>query len=324
MKPHISLRETVLPLDAPRYRISLSKRTIKRDERDDAGGENGYCTKACWRRGEWVSRWVLEGNMANRQENEKQTVKSDQEFGSAINSRDEGLGTQVDEGGRWERLVDEDNWHKVELLEDLEDDGQVERLSDDESVPKRPRKFHREAPPSMSLQKTKPESLQTAQKTDASETLIKDDLEGFSTMLDSLEIVERPIGQTAVRKPIAAELAQEKPLKESHRFQKASKEQRIIKGHEEEEAHISDADSDDLDVLGELSLRSGAENGDDVVSTILRSSRTLQRVDDAEQEGDIAEPLTEEELARYKEEDDLFAQAWQARDEEIAKGSWQE
>jgi len=299
----------------------LSKRTIKRDERDDAGGEHGYCTKACWRRGEWISRWVLEGNVANRHENEKQSVKANREFGSAIDDKSNGVGSQVDEGGRWERFIDEDHWQKVELLEDLEDDGQVDRLSDDESVPRIREEAHHGASQSKLLTKAESDPSQSTQETNASEKLIKDDLEGFSTMLDSLEIVERLPGQIDSRKPIIADVSQELPRNYSHHQRLANKEQeRVIS--KEEEAHISDADSDDLDVLGELSLRSGAENGDDVRSTILQSSRTLQRIDDTEQDSEVFEPLTEEELARYKEEDDLFAQAWQARDEEIAKGSW--
>jgi hypothetical protein len=266
--------------------------------------------------------------MANRQENGKKLAKPSQDFGSVINGKRDGLGELVDEGGRWERLIDEDNWEKIELLEDLEDDGQVDRLSDDESVPRvqsHPQnKLDRALPQEDELSPSAHDDHATASST--SESLIKDDLKGFSAMLDSLEIVERPPGQPFARKPVILEPPEEKSMERSHsrRLKKTEKEKTAGMEHSDEQTHVSDADSDDMDVLGELSMRSGGENGDDVASTILRSSRTLQRVSGDQEVGsaEAEAPLTEEEIKRYQEEDDLFAQAWQARDEEKAKGSW--
>ncbi|MCO5590175.1 hypothetical protein L7F22_044144 [Adiantum nelumboides] len=134
-KPHLSQSNSALPLDAPRYRISLSRRTMERDERDDAGGQNSFCSNACWRRGEWVSRWVLNNGESTRK---VQKDVSDEMFGSGIKDH-HGLGNEVEEGGKWERLMDEEHWTEIELLEDLEEKGEVDRLSDDEDVINSPR-----------------------------------------------------------------------------------------------------------------------------------------------------------------------------------------
>lgn len=316
-KPHISARDTILPLDAPRYRISLSNQTIKRDERDDAGGENGYCSKACWRRGEWVSRWVLEGNLASQQEKKKRSVQAKEEFGSVLNAKSDGLGGQVDEGGRWERLIDEENWDKVELIEDLEDQGTVDRLSDDESicfVKADAADVNSMAIPSK-LQS--PETAPVAEETQV--TPFKDDLNNFSSMLDSLEIVERPPGHLL---PVREEATKQPSRPRRIRLVDPATKKSVDKEDEENiHAELSDVDSDDMDVLGELSLRSGGNDGDDVVSSILRSSRHSKSVQDDQDE---IVHVSEEQRKKDQEEDDLFSQAWHARDEERAKGSWVE
>lgn len=299
----------------------MSNQTIKRDERDDAGGENGYCSKACWRRGEWISRWVLEGNLTSKQkekEKKKRIIQAKEEFDSIIDSKNDGLGNQVDEGGRWERLIDEDNWDKVELLEDLEDQGTVDRLSDDdESVPRL-----KAAGVDSSALITKIESPEMVPVAEAVHTPpFKDDLNDFSSMLESLEIVERPSGQQLPVREEPAEIpAQPSRLPRRIQLLEPGSNSKIEKNDKSKvDAELSDVDSDDMDVLGELSLQSGGDDGDDVVSTILRSSRHLETVQDGRDDGG---PVSEEQRKKDQEEDDLFAQAWQARDEEIARGSW--
>ncbi|UZJ52270.1 hypothetical protein CBS101457_001590 [Exobasidium rhododendri] len=332
IKAHISARDTILPLDAPRYRISLATRTIQRDERDDPGGENGYCTKACWRRGEWVSRWVLEGSSASRMDQEKRALVGDQrEFGSVRQDSSNGLGNQVDEGGRWERLIEEDLWQKIELLEDLEESGEVDRLSDDESM-----QHHssRRLESRAALKHSEADAKDTAKISNISPSqVLQKGLDDFSSMLDSLAIVERPSGQTSTAS-VMPSTAQEQPISREKtgrvrlvdRNGKAAIEGEDVEQGKEDVAEISDVDSDDMDVLAELSMRTGMEGEHDIVSTILESSRGLQRIDDdgIGSHNKAEDGLTEEELKQLQEEDDLFALAWQARDEEIAKGSWVE
>ena len=322
---HLSARDTILPLDAPRYRISLSNRRIERDERDDPGGENSYCSKACWRRGEWVSRWVLQGGSSSRKESCKEPVR-DGESRSAIRAPSEGLGAQVDEGGRWERLVDEDNWEQVELLEDLEEGGEIERLSDDENIARQPSTTT--AKPRLSV----PPSSTSAGEDKPTKGIVAE-LDHFSTMLDSLSVVERPTvsspaaaRESDVSAPptvlsTAARTSPQGPPVRLMGMNKARNEEDPVRDSDKEVADISDGDSDDMDVLAELSMRSRVEGEDDIVSTILASSRHLQIVDEGSGVG-RDEEWSEEECRRHQEEEELFALAWQARDEEIAKGSW--
>lgn len=211
-RPHISQTQTVLPSDTPRYRISLRRRAIERDERDDAGGEHGYCSKACWRRGEWVSRWVLNNGESSRKAHRDVRNES---FGSKLRDSN-GLGTEVNEGGRWERFMQEDHWTEVELLEDLEDKGDVERLSDDDQ---RKRDVITKAtvsalPPIITEMDTSPDTIasppsalsvpphdllqtkpiQMAQEKSKRRRAKEGTTESFLEMIGSLEIHERPSG----------------------------------------------------------------------------------------------------------------------------------
>jgi len=274
-----------------------------------------------------VSRWVLEGGSSSRRESEKKAAQErGKEFGSIIQDTSDALGTQVDQGGRWERLIEEDHWEKVELLEDLEDAGDVGRLSDDETLVLR--KSHPTAKPRQAIV-FREASTPIAPPEIAPNKIIKEDLEDFSSMLDSLAIVERAPGHVDVKKVLPSQ-SKEESIKQSRRpkvrlVDRTGKEEQAIESDDEEfKAQVSDADSDDLDILAELSMRSELEGGEDIVSTILASSRNLQKMDDGNFDDLATNDLTEEESKQRQEEDDLFTLAWQARDEEIAKGNWVE
>jgi hypothetical protein len=255
-------------------------------------------------------------------------MEEKKEFGSVIQDHSEGLGNQVDKGGRWERLIEEDHWEKVELLEDLEDAGEVDRLSDDESVQRHSPSDRASAAAAAAAPTTTDQRIITPPESTAVEVtpqrIVKDNLDGFSSMLDSLAIVERPSEKLNKVKIIPPKREEQSRKPRVRLIDRSGDKEEIVKLEEEEEetrAEVSDVDSDDMDVLRELSMRSGVEGESDIVSTILASSRNLQRVN-VEDESSSTKELSEEELKQRQEEDDLFALAWQARDEEKAKGSW--
>lgn len=327
-KPHLSHSKTILPLDAPRYRISLSRRTIERDERDDAGGENSFCSKTCWRRGEWVSRWVLNEGNSTRQ---VQREVSDEAFGSVIRDN-HGLGNEVEQGGRWERVMVEEHWTEIELLEDLEERGEVDMLSDNEL------NENKTMSSPVAEQPSKPLSPVLSQQgdgaADAHDVLqgqpsavarehakqraeSKGTAEGFLNMLDSLIIHERQPDHESAQSflPVHIELPAERD-----------------------------------DIVGELSTRRvGQNDGASLASLIKNSARRANSIqldsqgdtsmsegDETTSDGEEADGessqrsgmhrrrLTEEDRKKRKEEDDLFAQAWQAMSEEKTKGLWEE
>lgn len=237
-----------------------------------------------------------------------------------LTKKEQGLGREVDECGRWERQIEVEDWEQIEILEDLEDRGEIDRLSDDEQRMQSIDPNSRTAiPKGLTAEADKQASVDQAHE----DSPLKSDLDQFSTMLESLTIIER----AADARDRTASLS----ISEESKTAKQRKPQENVKSTlyarstvpalkdeiQEDAATLSDADSDDLDILGELSLR--GETGEDVISTILESSRHLQRT--AEEE-DRPNEMTEEESRRLEEEDNLFALARQARDEEKAKGSW--
>lgn len=332
VKPHLSRQRSAaaIPLDAPRYRISLRRKVIERDERDDAGGQNSFCSNTCWRRGEWVSRWVLNGGRSTRQ---AQRQVSDESFGSAIRDDNVGLGDEVDQGGRWERIMNEEHWTEIELLEDLEEKGEVDRLSDDEQATPRTANDkimsavlvnapHSNGTSDADQQKDdvlRGQATAVARARGQQRKQSKGTAQGFLDMLDSLVIKERTEAEQAAASTEAATRVH------------------IKLPHERD------------DVLGELGMRGAVDGAPSLATTIKRSARRAIQEDD---EGDVSmsddvdededddvvedgisgrksEPhgklgLTQEKQKQRKEEDDLFEQAWQAMNEEKANGTWQD
>lgn len=326
-KPHPSHdRSSVLPLDAPRYRISLRRRAIERDERDDAGGEHGFCGAACWRRGEWISRWILNGGASTRQARHAVSSESKQAFGaeggSAIRPAKQGYeDTAADDGGRWERIMDESYWTEIELLEDLEDRGEVDRLDDGVAEGRdthmgstaSDEKAHNTVPSSMtlppivtsaevddeevesSIAATLPEQgddilcgQPTALARDHAQKRAAQDgvgvAEGFLDMLDSLEIRERQDGKLLGN---IAEMGE-----------------RSRGVAEMESLPETEANAHTGDVSMSAREPDGGKGDDD-------------------DDGPGSEKKRQQQQQQRREEDDLFAQAWAAMDEEKAKGMWE-
>lgn len=327
-KPHLSQCNSALPFDAPRYRISLSKRTMERDERDDAGGQNSFCSNACWRRGEWVSRWVLNNGESTRK---AQKSISDEIFGNGMKDQ-HGLGNEVDQGGQWERLMDEEHWTEIELLEDLEDKGEVDRLSDDEDSINQNNspKVDKVMSPILSSP-TSPILPQAANPNDVlsgQATIVARDhakrradtrgtAEGFLDLVDSLQIHERATDSDKV------------PTRSI-----TNSNQRI---------HIDlNPDQDDLtdefgsgtstNLAGLLKSASHKHQNHlqiDSEGDVSMSDDTTSEDDRADNEDDpsskkLKRQQVEERKKKRDEEDALFAQAWQAMSEEKASGRWQD
>ncbi|EPQ27513.1 uncharacterized protein PFL1_05051 [Pseudozyma flocculosa PF-1] len=103
------------------YRISLKSRTVSRNTAEDPGDRQTFCSQRCWKRSQWVRQWVLKdrGEIA---------------AGPDLNAAGNATG---DQGGRFERLMDQDAWREIELLEDLEESGEMQRLlaRPEEAVP---------------------------------------------------------------------------------------------------------------------------------------------------------------------------------------------
>ncbi|KDN44511.1 hypothetical protein K437DRAFT_137715 [Tilletiaria anomala UBC 951] len=103
----------------PRYRISLRERSIKRNTDDDPGGRNAFCSDECWKRAEWVRRWVLSDDLAASTSKGKAKERDANSF--------RGEDRTVLESGRFEKRWTEEQWHEIELLEDM-DVGQLNIL----------------------------------------------------------------------------------------------------------------------------------------------------------------------------------------------------
>ncbi|CAO1622147.1 unnamed protein product [Sympodiomycopsis kandeliae] len=97
---------------AGRFTISVSRRAIEPDTSNDPGGKNNFCSIRCYSRSEWVKRWVLEPSVDTSQSSNN-TLPLDQAV----------------RGGMWEALThrSEDQWDEIELLEDLEEKGQLDQ-----------------------------------------------------------------------------------------------------------------------------------------------------------------------------------------------------
>ncbi|PWN37858.1 uncharacterized protein FA14DRAFT_19940 [Meira miltonrushii] len=327
-KPHLSQRNSALPLDAPRYRISLSRRTMERDERDDAGGQNSFCSNACWRRGEWVSRWVLNNGESTRK---IQKEISDEMFGSGLKDH-HGLGNEVEEGGKWERVMDEEHWTEIELLEDLEDKGEVDRLSDDEDAAKqtnspKPDKI-------MSPVLPTPTSPALSQSENCNDVLsgqativardhakrradTKGTAEGFLDLIDSLQIRERATDADTTPTNSIANLPQRIQID-------------LPIDQDDLTDELGSGTSTNLaGLIKSASRKTQSHLQFDSEGDVSMSDDTTSEDDHADNEEDVLtrahkRQQTEERKKKRDEEDDLFAQAWQAMSEEKARGTWEE
>lgn len=106
-----------------RFRISVARGTIEPDTRNDPGGRNGFCSDVCHARAEWVRRWVLNPGSA-RDDSQADQNGSIQDLSDFRKPSTE----QRLQGGKWEALTHrrEDQWAEIELLEDLEEGGELE------------------------------------------------------------------------------------------------------------------------------------------------------------------------------------------------------
>lgn len=332
-KPHLSQCNSTLPLDAPRYRISLSRRTMERDERDDAGGQNSFCSNACWRRGEWVSRWVLNNGESTRK---VQKEISDEMFGSGIKDH-HGLGNEVEEGGKWERLMDEEHWTEIELLEDLEDKGEVDRLSDDEEDPAATAMQNNSSKPDkvMSPILPPPTSPLLPQSSDNRNDVLsgqativardhakrradtKGTAEGFLDLVESLQIRERSPNDDPTPTNSIANLPQRTQidlpidpddLTDEFGSGTSTNLAGLIKSASHKAQNYSQFDSE-----GDVSMSDDTTSEDDYADN---ENDRLNKAQKRQQ--------TEERKKKREEEDDLFAQAWQAMSEEKARGTWED
>lgn len=117
----------------------MSRRTIERDTSDDPGGRNNFCSQTCYARSEWVRRWVLDpfsrsgsstgsaGAGVGAGAGRPVTRGNRLEDPIAAQMRQLG-GEQALQGGKWEALTNlrEDQWAEIELLEDMEEQGDLD------------------------------------------------------------------------------------------------------------------------------------------------------------------------------------------------------
>ncbi|PWN24734.1 hypothetical protein BDZ90DRAFT_234689 [Jaminaea rosea] len=152
-------RRRPTPGGGARLRISVARGVIERDTRDEPGGRNWFCSDVCHARAEWVRRWVLADTGEDDGEGEEQNRRSgigqgDEEnpsssffagddlvdglrasIASSSTSSDRNGGglralgsASALQGGKWEALTrrKEEDWRDIELLEDLQERGDLE------------------------------------------------------------------------------------------------------------------------------------------------------------------------------------------------------
>lgn len=113
----------------PRFRISVSRRAIERDTSDEPGGRNNFCSATCHARSEWVRRWVLNPSSSVGDADSASARGRDPVLADPVAEQMRRIGQeQALQGGKWEALMSrrEDQWSEIELLEDLEDHGDLD------------------------------------------------------------------------------------------------------------------------------------------------------------------------------------------------------
>ncbi|PWN19812.1 hypothetical protein BCV69DRAFT_33152 [Microstroma glucosiphilum] len=113
----------------PRFRISVSRRAIERDTSDEPGGRNNFCSATCHARSEWVRRWVLNPSSSVGDADSASARGRDPVLADPVAEQMRRIGQeQALQGGKWEALMSrrEDQWSEIELLEDLEDQGELD------------------------------------------------------------------------------------------------------------------------------------------------------------------------------------------------------
>ncbi|KAN0065792.1 hypothetical protein ACQY0O_000922 [Thecaphora frezii] len=109
------------------YRISLKSRTVRRNTARDPGDRETFCSAICHKRSEWVREWVLK-DRAGVGAPHNHTAVSVAGTGAGAGVGVGGGQGAPEQGGRWERMTDQEAWRDVELLEDLEESGEMHRL----------------------------------------------------------------------------------------------------------------------------------------------------------------------------------------------------
>lgn len=106
------------------YRISVSRRAIERDTSNEPGGRNNFCSPKCHGRAEWVRRWVLNPAASSTSSHRGASLVEDPAAARMRRIGEE----QALLGGKWEAMTNrrEDQWNEIELLEDMEDNGDLD------------------------------------------------------------------------------------------------------------------------------------------------------------------------------------------------------
>lgn len=166
-----------LPASAPRYRVSLKNRSITLDDSESSTGPNSFCSDICHRGAEWVKRWVLKGSTQDSGDESEEEEGRKIHVGSAKRritgnelfkkNRKREIKEARQNGGRWERRMEEDKWAEIELLEDLEEKGQVPETGKEDQ------------------EETPSEELEEQEKITSSNQMVKEDEGGKDPMSEA-------------------------------------------------------------------------------------------------------------------------------------------
>lgn len=120
-QPHSAFQQR----PAGKFRINVARGTIEPDTRNHPGGRNGFCSDKCYARAEWVRRWVLSPEPGRPEEDAEGPYGDGGIAQAAMRKTRNELAIQ---GGRWEAMTRkrEDEWETIELLEDMEERGELE------------------------------------------------------------------------------------------------------------------------------------------------------------------------------------------------------
>lgn len=391
--PLSSASTSLLPMDAPRYRISLAKRTISRDDRDDAGGENGYCGKTCWRRGEWIRRWILSeaGSVgigdpvqsqaaaisasasANSSSSRAGVQSLNPNMGQWISSKADAapvLDGAIGGGGRWEEMIrqvkesgtggcqeeDEVSRHAIDLMEDMEDRGEVDRLSDDEKGSKDDDLRPGSLQPSCSFPSSSSSSFPSRSSPSRSSPSPRSKGSAVapavspSPTLQSLEMVRQRLGDRCYRAPhtaLPASLAAKDERRSQEGFQSTATEQKHLQAgtrpkHEAKSNSRSRPEPIDLrTLLDSLTIHEhfagkkvtlprsphAVTANAQRTETMMKSEERLEFAQPGAKDNDNEEDdssSSKEELALRAEVDLMFELGMEAMQREKENGTWQE